>query len=358
MRPFTILTIIAVTIVPFSCKKNDYRPPNSMRSDPYVNETFGRRLELDEPNPPVVWSNDSRKLFVTTGQGTYLMNIADDSKELILPIKYNAFVVQVSPDDKEIIFLGDVNRRFGYYKMNVSTREITALIQFTKQKSTAVYVGSQGMFVYQGDVVSAGQPCELWDDFFCGVYTTTINLTLKYKRFDNDVEVSLRPDVRFENYSPDGKQAILSMGDTYFLFNTTRQSFEDSFVLPPTPTYGNFHWINNTIQYPTFQSGSSDIVIMAVKNNQEVKRFTTAMLITEFIGWPAKSNKIFYTGACNIPGCIYAINELDLTTMTERQIVSTSAPDLATSPFQVKPSPDGNSIVFNDGFATYIKPVN
>ena len=358
MRPLTILTIIAVTLAQFHCKKNDYQQPSpDIVSDPLANETFGRKLEFDEASPRVTWSNDSRNIFVMTANGTYLLNLSDDSKELILPKETNAYVVQVSPDDNGVIFLGDVNYRHGYHILNISTKEISEIMRVSDNKSTAVYAGNNDMFIYQGDLVTGGRPCESWDDFFCGVYTTTINMTLKHKTFDNSAEVELRPDIRFENYSPDGTQAILSTWYKCFLYNTSTQSFEDSLAVSPAVMNANFHWINNTIQYPTFD-GSSDIVIMDLKSNQEVKRFTTSLLITEFIGWPAKSNKVFYTGASNGPEYTYAINELDLTTMTERQIVTTSSPDLLISPFQVKPSPDGNTIVFNDGYATYIKRVN
>ena len=357
MRLLPMLTMIAGILVQFSCNKNDYQPPpENIITDPLVNETFGRKLDFDEPNR-VMWTNDSRKMFVTTSDGTYLYHPADNSKELVLQKESNAYVVQVLPDDKDVIFLGDVNHRFGYHKLNIATKEITELLSVGSQKATAVYAGNTDMFIYQGDLVEQGRPCESWDDFFCGVYTIITNMTLEHKRLENNAKVELRPDIRFQNYSPDGTQAILSTWDTCFLYNTITQSFEDSLAVSPALINANFHWMNNTIQYPTFD-GMSDIVIIDLLSNQELKRFTTSLLITEFIGWPAKSNKIFYTGATHGPDYTYAVNELDLTTMTERQLVVTSSPDILTSPFHVIPSPDGNTIVFNDGYATYIKPIN
>ena len=357
MRRLTILIMVAATLAQFSCKKNDYQPPpENIIIDPLVNETFGRKLEFDGSSM-VTWSADSRNIFVTTADGIYLYNSADNSKELVLQKENNAYLVQVLPDGQNIIILGDVNHRFGYYKLNIASKEVTELLGVGSKKATAVYAGNNDMFIYQGDLVERGRPCESWDDIFCGVYTITINMTLQHKRIDNNSKVELRPDLRFQNYSPDGTQAILSTWDTCFLYNTITQSFEDSLPVSPVVMNANFHWINNSIQYPTFD-GISDIVIIDLTSNQEVKRFTTSLSVTEFFGWPAKSNKIFYTGATNGPNYTYAINELDLTTMTEKELVVTSSPDILISPFYVKPSPDGNTIVFNDGYATYIKPVN
>jgi hypothetical protein len=356
MRTPAISILIVVTLIQFSCKKSDIQlPPNEIRTDPLFNETFGTKLDFQDPNPPFTWSNDSRNLYVMSSNGVFSFDYINNTKQQLIQKEANAYVVQLTPDDKELIFTGDLNNRNGYYKLNLSTNRTSELFNIGYQKSVALYVGNNGMFVYQGDIITEGRPCESWDDFYCGVYSTTINLTLTNKNLITNNEVHLNPYFRFENYSPDGGTALLSNWEKCFLFDTESQTLEDSFPVASGFIYGGFHWIDNTIQYPTFQSGSQDISIIDLKNNKEVKRFQASLSITDFIGWPVKSNKVFYTGACNGPGCTYAINELDLTTMTERKVVTTDAKDLLTSPFMVKPSPDGNTIVFNDGYGTYVK---
>ena len=365
MRSFYFFILSIALFSGISCKKNNSQsPPVSLAIDPIANESFGTRLTVSgkELLQSPVWSQDSRMLFLKTEEGVFTLSIASARLEQLLNQETNAFMVQSTPDNQSAIFLGTINSSNGFYAIDLSDKHTTELLRFSTKQTAMVHVGTNDMFYYKADLISVGRPCESWDDIFCGVHQEAINIKYGHKKFDNNSDVSIPPDLTFKIYSNDGSKAIFTRNYglyTCFVYNVMTQSFEDSSTITSGFISVPFHWNNNTARFAYIENGTSDIVIADMKSNREINRFHSSLILTDsYLTWPEKSNKIFYAGYCNSNECTYSINELDLNTMTERKLVTTSYTEVHTSAFNLHPSPDGTILVFSDGYATYLKEIN